>query len=255
MAWSGWSPFVQVMAPARATGDRHERALPGPQRKCGLGRLTPRSQLAGKLIRYDQVIDQGQQLGKLRTLVAFQVRHDRDAGLPRHARCTNHPLHSEMIDKEHARCPDNFCMRPLRLDTADIFQVVKDRSCLLTLINDHRRMDRPGAGLPVDVLDIHAFVLKVLQHVFGQFVVSQRAGVSAGRPETGGCNQGRAGQPAALPLAAANLHLRVRGGVGIDIEQIIDGDAAQAQNVVTRSHGLQARQPAAHVQRIFLKHE
>ena len=60
MAWSFWLACVQVIAPAGAAGDRHERALPDPQRTCGLGRPSACSPLAGKLIRHDQVIDQGQ---------------------------------------------------------------------------------------------------------------------------------------------------------------------------------------------------
>src|SRR6516165_9654878 len=73
-----------------------------------------------------------------------------------------------------------------------------------------------------------------------EFVVPQHPGIGALRPQLGCRYQRRRCQSAALTLMLAYLYLGVGGRVGRNVEQIIDGGAAEAHDVITHSavHGI-----------------
>ena len=100
--------------------------------------------------------------------------------------------------------------------------------------NDDGRMDNRRRCQPWRMRNVYAFAGKMFANAFGVCVRSQAACIGATSVEPSRGYQGRAGESAAAPRSRDRPHLRVGMRKRIYVNQIIDCDAAQAENIKFR---------------------
>ena len=84
----------------------------------------------------------------------------------------------------------------------------------------------------VDPFDLQHYLPNKLR----ELVVSELTAVGLFRPKPRRCDKRSGSQPSALALAANYSRLHIRRRIALDIEQIVDGGATEAQNVIRRCH-------------------
>ena len=99
------------------------------------------------------------------------------------------------------------------------------------LIDDDGGSDRPGVGQAPDVCHVDSFFAESLHDELRVIVLAQGSRVRAAASHARGGHQGRGRQPAAMPLAAANLGLGVGRRIGVDVQQVVDRRVAKSENV------------------------
>ncbi len=98
-------------------------------------------------------------------------------------------------------------------------------------------MNRPYAVATLQVAEVDSLFQQPLDGELREVVMTERPGVGAPNAHAGGGHQRGRRQAAALPLAPLNLLLAVRFRITSHVQQIVDGDAAQAEDVERFRHG------------------
>ena len=79
--------------------------------------------------------------------------------------------------------------------------------------------------------NVHPFLTEPVEDKPRHLVVTEDAREGTAGTQAGDGNKGGASQAAALSFPATNAHLGVRRGVITDVQQVIDGHAAEAEDI------------------------
>ena len=178
------------------------------------------------------MIDQFDEFGELRVGgEALEIGHHRNPRRSGDPGRTDHPCDAEMVHEQHPRRPDHVVRRPIDSGPGRAVGMEEDRASLPRFVDDDHGMDRPGVVLAVEVIQADSFFPESPFDELRKLIAAQAACILATGAHACRRHQRRARQPASLTLPAADRHLAVGGRVVLHVEQIVDGRAAQPENI------------------------
>ena len=134
-----------------------------------------------------------------------------------------------MIDEEPLDAAEHVLGGPIRWQWMHALQIVEDIPRAAARIHHNRGLDRAGVRIDPDEIERDAGSFELPHRKAAQFVFSEAS--SEGRRHTlgGGGHERRRGQAAAPLLAAVDSLFLIRRRVTIDVQQLVDGNAADPQ--------------------------
>ena len=108
-------------------------------------------------------------------------------------------------------------------------QIIKNRSRLPALVDDHEGMNRTRFGMPWIDGNRDPFVFESVDNELGEVIRAESAGVHAFRAEPSRGYECRSCQASALTFLPLDWDLGIGARIGCNVQQLIDRDAAEAQ--------------------------
>src|SRR5436190_6124625 len=108
----GGSLFPDIPATGAASGDDHGFTIRFPQGQSSAGWIFFSSQFFGEALREEQMVHQTEQLLKLGSVSALEIRDDGSSILLADSGGANHARHTDVIDEQHFRRAKKFLRGP-----------------------------------------------------------------------------------------------------------------------------------------------
>ena len=112
MAHLAGSVFADIPAAGAAGGNDHDFTIRLPQGQGRAGGIFFSSKFFGEALREEQMVHQMEQLLKLGSVSALEIRDDGSSILLADSGGANHARHADVIDEQHFRRAKKFLRRP-----------------------------------------------------------------------------------------------------------------------------------------------